>query len=342
MILKNIFLLSSILTLFASCQKDELPLLAPNTNQNTNSIDTTGGENLIVKGEIISKTVHMGSDYATQIWFDLGTNSVIKTNLRTDWDLAFDCGLANNNLYLNSALNASVAFTSETDFNKVNSDAGLTYLFEHQSGRKELLAIGDISNNRSVFIIDRGYDPAGNPIGKWKAQITLVQEGDYFLTCAKLDGSNMQTTIISKKPQYNRVAYSFSSAKEIQIEPEKTDFDIVFTQYTHVFENEIPPLPYSVNGVLINSYKTEVAEEFSKKFNELSKIHAETLFYSRDWDVIGYDWKDFSLQTNTFTIFSDKIYLIKDASGNLFKLRFIDFYDDNGIKGSPAFEFMRL
>ena len=65
-------------------------------------------------------------------------------------------------------------------------------------------------------------------------------------------------------------------------------------------------------------------------------------FFTRDWDVIGYDWKDFSLQTNTFTIFSDKIYLIKDASGNLFKLRFIDFYDDNGIKGSPAFEFMRL
>lgn len=338
--MKKTLLISSLIFFLASCEKEELPLIAPNNNQSQNPIDISGSEQLVAKGSIVSKSVNMGADYGTQIWFDLGSNSVVKTNLRTDWDLAFDCRLGKNNLYLNTALNASVAFTTETDFSKVESDEGLTYKFEHQSGSQELLAIGDISNRRTVFIIDRGYDISGNPIGKWKAQITMVQDGNYYLTCAKLDGSSQQTSIISKKPQYNRLAYSFNTQNELQIEPAKSEYDIVFTQYTHLFEN--PPLPYSVNGVLINSYNTEVAEEFSKDLNEITKSHAESLFYSNEQDIIGYDWKDFNLQTNSFTIFSNKNYLIKDASGNLFKLHFLDFYDESGTKGSPAFEFVRL
>jgi hypothetical protein len=257
-----------------------------------------------------------------------------------DWDLAFDCNLNDNIIYLNAALIASVAMTSETDFNAVTSDAGLTYVNEHHSGRSENLAIGDVTNQRNVFIIDRGYSPSGNPIGKWKAQITLVQNGDYYLTCSKLNGDNLTNAVISKKPQYNRVAFSFSTLSELQIEPPKTDYDICFTQYTHVFVD--PPLAYSVNGGIINSYNTEVAEEFNIDFNNITKAHAESLFYSNNADVIGYDWKEFLFTTQAYTIYQNQNYLIKDAAGHLFKLHFLDFYDDQGVKGTPGFEFMRL
>lgn len=336
---KIVFITLSIL-LFVSCEKEEIALVAPITTQGPTVIDTTGTEDLIAKGFIVSNTVNMESDYRNQIWFDLGTNAVIRTNLRTDWDLAFDCDLNDNILYLNAASNASVAFTTETNFVEVTSDVGLVYVYEHQSGNQDRLAIGDVTNQRNVFIIDRGFNPSGNALGKWKAQITLVQDGDYYLTSSRLNGDNLTTVIISKKPQYNRVAYSFASSNELQIEPSKTDYDISFTQYTHVFDN--PPLPYSVNGVIINSHNTEVAEEFNLEFNAITKEHTQSLFYSEDLDVIGYDWKSFSLQTNNFTIFPDRNYLIKDASGNLFKLHFLDFYDDNGVKGTPSFEFIRL
>jgi hypothetical protein len=337
--MKNYLVLALITFFFASCEKEELPLLAPVINETT-SIDTTGGENLISKGVLITNAVTMESDYRNQIWFDLGTNSVVKTNLRTDWDLAFGCNLNENVLFLNAALNASVALTTETDFNIVSSDAGLTYAHEHQSGRIDQLAIGDVTNERKVFIIDRGFNPSGKALGKWKAQITLIQDGDYYLTCSKLNGDNLTTAIISKKPQYNKVAYSFNTLTELQIEPPKTDYDICFTQYTHLFEN--PPIPYSVNGAIINSYNTEVAEEFNLTFGEITKNIALSLFYSEDLDIIGYDWKNFDLQNNVFTIYSNQNYLIKDASGNLFKLHFLDFYDDNGVKGTPSFELVRL
>jgi len=337
--MRKLLFLTFLTIALISCEKEETPMTAPTSNQNI-PIDTSGGESLIAKGVTVSKTVSMGADYAQQIWFDLGTNSIVKTNLRSDWDLAFDCRIGNYNLYLNSTLGASVAFTNETDFSKVNSDAGLNYAHEHHSGNEALLAIGDVSQQSNVFIINRGVSPSNKTLGKWKVQITLVQDEEFYMTCSKLNGDNLQTAIISKKPQYNRVAYSFASQSELQIEPPKSDYDLVFTQYTHLFEN--PPMAYSVNGVLINSYNTEVAEEFSVSYENITNSYAQSLFYSRDLDVIGYDWKNFSLNDNTYTIYSNQNYLIKDASGNLFKLHFIDFYDESGIKGSPSFEFERM
>lgn len=339
--MKNLLIVFIGVLLVTSCEKDELPAIAPPVNQNGETpIDSASNEKLIQKGVLISNEVTMESDYKYQIWFDLGTNEIVSTNLRTDWDLAFDCDMNNNYLYLNSALNASVAITSETDFEKVSSDAGLDYVNEHQSGREDKLAIGDVSNKRNVMIIDRGFDPAGKPLGKWKIQITLVQDGDYYLTTSKLNGENLSSTVISKNPVYNRIAYSFKSQDYLPIEPPKVDYDLCFTQYTHVFDN--PPLPYSVNGVLINSTDTEVAEEFDMDFEDITKEHAEALLYSRDLDVIGYDWKSFSLQSNTFTVYSNRNYVVRDASDNLFKIHFIDFYDLNGIKGTPSFELVRL
>jgi len=338
--MKKILLINLLALFLFACKKEETALAAPVTNTGTTVTDTTTGEKLIEKGTVFAKAVVMNSDYSNQVWFDLGTNSIVKTNLRTDWDLSFDCGLNDNYLYLNRALNASVALTKSAKFTDVTSDAGLTYIYEHQSGRKEKLAIGDVSNQRNVFIIDRGFTPSGVAIGKWKAQITLVQNGDYFLTYSKLDGTELRSAIISKNPQYNRVAFSFNTHTGVQIEPQKTNYDLVFTQYTHVFEN--PPQPYSVNGVLLNSHTTEAAEEFNLDFSTITESHAQSLFYSSDLDVIGYSWKSFSLQTNTFTISGNQNFLIKDASGNLFKIHFLDFYDENGVKGTPSFEIVRL
>src|SRR5690554_2673367 len=184
--MKKLLFLTFLTIALISCEKEEIPMAAPTSNQNV-PIDTSGGESLIAKGVTVSKTVSMGADYAQQIWYDLGTNSIVKTNLRSDWDLAFDCRMGVYKLYLNSASNASVAFTNETDFSKVNSDAGLNYTHEHHSGNEALLAIGDVSQENNVFIIDRGFGPNAQSLGKWKAQITLVQNEEYYLTCSKLD-----------------------------------------------------------------------------------------------------------------------------------------------------------
>jgi hypothetical protein len=44
----------------------------------------------------------------------------------------------------------------------------------------------------------------------------------------------------------------------------------------------------------------------------------------------------------TYTIESDRIYLLRNSEGIFWKLHFIDFYTQNGEKGAPMFELQEL
>lgn len=51
-------------------------------------------------------------------------------------------------------------------------------------------------------------------------------------------------------------------------------------------------------------------------------------------DEIGYDWKYYDLSgSGKYIIYQKKVFVIRDQQGYLYKLRFIDFYDNNGQKG---------
>jgi hypothetical protein len=41
-------------------------------------------------------------------------------------------------------------------------------------------------------------------------------------------------------------------------------------------------------------------------------------------------------------VLPEMIYLLKSKEGYYWKLHFVDFYDSNGDKGSPAFEYQEL
>jgi hypothetical protein len=267
---------------------------------------------------------------------------VVSINERAAWDLSFDCDPSRDFVYLNTALNASIAETNQTDIKLVRNDNGLTYQSEHHSGKDENLALGNVRNNQRVFVLDRGFMPNGDPIGKWKIKISTNSNGEYVLETAPLSDTNITRVSISKNSLYNRIAYSITTASITQIEPPKEDYDLVFTQYTQIFDDLNPPLAYSVNGVLINSYKTSVAREFDREFDMIDSAHAEMLSYIDDMDAIGYDWKSFDFNQQVFTILPKRNYIIKDSKDRLYVLRFLDFYDQNGIKGAPSFEYKRL
>lgn len=101
-------------------------------------------------------------------------------------------------------------------------------------------------------------------------------------------------------------------------------------------------MPYSVVGCLTNTFNTLSIEVSDKTFEEINLEYAESLTLSNDRDVIGYDWKEFNFDSNTYEVNSEKVYIVRDNEGYFYKLRFIDFYDDLGEKGTPTFEFQRL
>jgi hypothetical protein len=62
--------------------------------------------------------------------------------------------------------------------------------------------------------------------------------------------------------------------------------------------------------------------------------------------MIGYEWKqingDVTSGDITYTAQSGWTYLVRNREGLFFKMRFIDFYNNQGKKGYPTFEFQRL
>jgi hypothetical protein len=68
-----------------------------------------------------------------------------------------------------------------------------------------------------------------------------------------------------------------------------------------------------------------------------------SLNFSRKLNEIGYDWKAYDQDANQYTIVPNKYFVIRDVTGNYFKIKFVSFYNDQGIKGFPkmAWEYLK-
>jgi len=124
----------------------------------------------------------------------------------------------------------------------------------------------------------------------------------------------------------------------VNIEPQLTNWNLLFSSYTHIFSENTP---YLVTGVLINSQLVSVACDTTSLFDEISINSAQSFSYNNCEDIIGYNWKTFDFESNSYTIDQTKTYILKNDN-KYFKLRFLDFYNEFGEKGYPQFEILKL
>ena len=316
------FLFAGILFLLSSCLKEEIAV--PPHQQ----------------GDVITNQVELGTDYGNQIYFNLQSNSIVKTNQKTDWDIAFECNSDGWHIILNTSLGGAAANTNSTDFASVNSTNGAEWKWDLHDGNLDSTAIGDYRNTDFVYLIDRGYTPAGNPMGYKKAIFKQIDLQTYQIQVADLNGNNDTTVLIQKDDNINFKAFSFNSNSEVDIEPNKNDWDLLFTQYIHVFQN--PTLPYLVTGVLLNRNKTSCAYNDTSSFDNILYDDISNYSFTSNLNAIGYDWKTYDFNSNAFTVLPEKNYIIKTANDTYFKLHFIDYYNSLGEKGAPLFELQSL
>ena len=62
-------------------------------------------------------------------------------------------------------------------------------------------------------------------------------------------------------------------------------------------------------------------------------------------DAIGSDLKQVDINSVVYTVNPNKIYLIQDGEGFIYKFRFVDFYeevDGKLLRGYPKFEYKTL
>ncbi len=294
------------------------------------------------RGDVVEKQLAMESDYRNQLFFSLEAQEIISANLKSSWDLAFSCATDGYQVQINGANAAKVYETNKTnfqDFSGLDFD-NLDWEWDRPHGDLDSTAIGDYRANGNVFIMDRGYDEEGNELGR--VQFRLIQESKdtYKIFWATTNGNHKMEKVISKDASKNNVCFSFDQSDVVKVEPNKEQWDLLFSQYTHIFFN--PFTAYTVTGVLINPNKTEVAIDTSIAFVDLSMDNLGELKFTRDANAIGYNWKYYSLSAGQFTVYDKVNYIIKTNKGFYYKLHFVDFYNAQGEKGFPKFEFQKL
>jgi len=292
------------------------------------------------RGDARSTQLCMGAGYANQLWFDLSSGTVVSENVRTTWDLAFESAPTGWRVLLNGSRLMTLWPLGAVDIAQPHDTAGLAAVrrVDAASLHPDSLAFGDWRGTNGVFIVDLGLAPDGTPMGLRKLRINGFDGDAYSITYAMLDGSGITNSIVPKDAQRSFTSWSFTQGV-LPIEPVTGSWDLCFTQYTHRFEEL--SLDYLVNGVLAAT-TTRIARVAGRDFASITVADTLIFPFRSERNVIGYDWKVYSFTTSSYSIVPDLAFIVKDADGYLYKMRFVEFYGPQGQTGCPLFETVPL
>ena len=311
-----------IMFVFISCEMEEIPVSPHNP------------------GDIQINQIELSNDYRHQVFYDLGSNSIISDNLKTDWDLGFESSSQGYHVILNSSTYSSLSYIENISFNDNIDPTGLIWSWDNPNGDLDSSAFGDSRNVSGFYVFDRGFDLNGTPRGFKKILIDSITNEFYQISFSNLDNSEYNSFKLYKDPSVNFTCFSFESNQIVDIEPSYNDWDLLFSQYTHLYNDTTTPA-YLVTGVCSN-LDVLVAKDTSYEFNEINYSMINEFSFNDDRDAIGFDWKEYNFNAGSYTINSNTNYIIMDKQQKYFKLRFIDFYNSDGDKGYPTFEIQEL
>ncbi len=327
---RNIFFVL-LLLVFLSCEKAEKPYtLSP-------------------KGACRMLRVDLGSDYKKMAFVNIEDSSIYLADNKC-WELAFDASIVGNLIYVNGGKYAFIANTGKTTFIPSLDYSSLIYSCDPSNGNVDSLAMknwcnANNSSKQNVYAIDRGVDIALVENRFKQFIIRSVSDSGYWLTFSNYSGTDTTTIFIEKDHSKNLVYFNFENKGIVlNFEPEKTQWHFCFNQYAEIFDIAGKPTPYELTGVFINPSKIIVAVDSINEFEKITPELAKTFQYKNTRNTIGYDWKIYDQIAANYTIRKHVNYILQTIDSNrkqIWKLRFIDFYN-NGIKGSPKFEYLRI
>lgn len=320
--------LLAVAFMWASCEKDDIPVTLPQ------------------KGDAEFSTVEMGEEYISQIFFDFQSGQVVHMSEINSWHLAFDAAAEGFHVFMNGGADIFVYNTHETDFSKVDksmtpSTISTDWMFDRPCGLGDSTAIGDWRSTNEVFIVK--LNPTNYPDNIKKIKLVSVTETEYILEYGDIEESKPHTITIPKDGDYNYSYFAFSDGGMIlQPDPPKDTWDIVFTRYRFIYY-DMDNYPYIVTGVLTNPHKTMAyAPDSTQEAEGIDESEVMSLPYSNHRDIIGFGWKHYNFSEGKYEVLKDKDYYIHNRHGSYWRLNFLDFYNEQDVKGSPSFEYQRV
>ncbi|MCB0495112.1 MAG: HmuY family protein [Cyclobacteriaceae bacterium] len=334
----------------------------PGTN---NVLAVTFEETPVSLGAVMVAEVG-GPEEPNQVFIDLSKQKATVVN-KGSWDLAF----SNDDQFrviLNYAAYTMARATDQTDLANV-TDALVTDEYKDEMGytltNTEYMddptgdlantAIAEISttdNDNVVYVIKRGEldtEPATDR-GFVKARIT--RDGDkYVITYGDINDADGFTSVtVSKGTDTHFTYFSFDNGI-VDVAPAKDKWDFEMTTFLNEYYNYSDGLLYSYkykDYSLTNYGSVKIArvstDDFS--YDDFSSDDLASITLEDNRLGIGSSWRvaDFSngYENVTYNVTTLLFYVIEDADGNRYKLKFTAMEDDNGDRGYPEFVYELL
>jgi hypothetical protein len=327
----RLFIIFSIISCigFASCEKEETPVVLPPKPDNAKLL-----------------SADMGKNYATQVYVNLLTGNT--TSIENDcWDLAFDAKANRGEIMQNSGKGILIANSGYTQFQKKQAVQPLIFKWDSPNGNSDSLALrGSIMNqksNDSVYIINRGINKE-----MFQFKVISVDQQKYIILFSDMANTYTKEVIINKDPSKKQVYFTFENGGNyLNFEPAVNDWHLCFMKYRWIYYEFNPPLQYIVCGTFINNNFVSVAIDSTTSFYSINRENAANYSYKIERDIIGFDWKTPDLGNLTsvkYTIRKHVNYIIKENGNDpkIYKLHFLDFYSAHGVKGNTQFEVQEI
>lgn len=310
------------MSLFNSCRKPEKPWKLPE-----------GGTGRLIEA-------HTGPEYDTVAFISLELGAVHK-RLRTAWDLLLKPQGSSYEIWLNAAMYAFAAEVDETTWHNLSIPSRDLPWRCDLADTAALIPIqaGEVR----YFILDRDrgevfYRTAAQRYRKVKVQ--WQNQNIQILSVPLSGGDTLRWQFRTGATYYLSMEKAGDS---VSIAPSWHP-ELILTRYVHPFYDQPEEFRwYPVLGALLgDGVEAAVVRTIEIPYEEMDFGKISGLAFTRQRDVMGYDWKRYDFNTGTYTVDLSRYFVIRTSPVTYYKLRFIDFYDEQGRKGNVKVEYEPL
>lgn len=309
-----------------------------------------------------------GGNYPNKVFIDLSAKRQTAV-ARTTWDLGFSSG-SDFRVILNSSNGMMARVLDKTDLNSVTasdtvgfgSQLSLDAVFaaidletlpdwvpsavnwiDDPTGDLNKTAIAAISatlDENKVYIVNRGSGPGSPPTQLGWKKIRIVRNGTgYKLQHADIAATEFSEIQIAKDSDFSFQYVSFATGA-VEVEPATEKWDIAWTAFANTtnFGFQVPY--YFQDMILQNTNGTETAQVLTADiaYENFKEADLTGITFGTSQTNIGSSWRSGGGPGSGPSLKTDRFYIIKDAAGNVYKLKFTALLQ-SGERGKPAFDF---
>ncbi|GAB3319267.1 hypothetical protein GCM10027299_11650 [Larkinella ripae] len=302
-----------------------------------------------------------GASAVNSVFVDFSNNSQ-KTAARASWDLGFYGG-TDFRVIINGTTGASAKELTKNDLAQVTAadTTGLRNLLILSQGTGSFENVDDVEGDltktviktisatdaeNKVYIINPGNAGVAATAAKPWYKVRVIRKGTgYALQYAQIAETTFKTLDVPKDASRNFSYASFDKGLA-EVEPAKANWDIEWTLATYKAAlSATSSVPYTYSDyVFINHLAgTEAAEVLTSTvtFDAYAETNIATTPFKKDRNVIGSNWRTSAGPNGVPAgVKADRFYVVKDAAGNVYKLKFVNYTSsDGGVRGYPNIEY---